>query len=86
MPSSSASNANMFGSMTWWIPNYASSTAKSILIQSFSPKQDSGNFAIKMGAHSWNNTSALTVLNFAMNGATYYAAKSSYVVYGINGA
>jgi len=89
MPSSSVANGDLFGSMTWWIPNYASSTAKTILIQTYAPKEQGtatgGDFAIKMGAHSWNTTSALTVFNFAMNGATYFAEKSSYVVYGING-
>ena len=92
MPSSATpENDNMFGSMTWWIPNYTASTRKIILINSFAPKStgdpvSTGEFAIKMAAHSWNNSAALTSFVFDMNGPYNFLEKSSYVVYGINGA
>jgi len=80
--------SDTFGAQTWWIPNYTASTAKSIIIQSYGASKSTSNqqWGVKYTAASWNSSSAITSISMTFNGGYDFMAKSTYTIYGINGA
>ena len=72
-------NANIFGVAVITIPNYTSSTFKSI-IGEYGAQDASQNARVGFGAGLWRNTAAVTSASFGV--ATGWVAGSSVTLYG----
>jgi hypothetical protein len=84
--SSSAANntANTFGNASIYIPNYTSSTAKSISGDGVGESNATTAYA-SIHAALWNQTAPITSITFKMDsGARNFVAGSSVSLYGIN--
>lgn len=62
------------------IPNYADSTVKKVYT-AHSGVVDAGTNSVTMTAHKWNNTAAITAINFKTGGGTWSAG--TIYVYGV---
>lgn len=85
--SKNGNTANTFGSSQIHIPNYRSSVAKSISIDSVGETNATGAEQIISGA-LWNNTAAITSISFTslddnLNPSGVFAQHSSVSLYGI---
>jgi hypothetical protein len=80
--SSDNSTANTFGNMQVYIPNYAGSTFKPVLIDAVSENNATSAYGV-LTAGLWSNTSAITSLKFTDNNGGYLA-NSTFYLYGIS--
>lgn len=83
----SSSTANTFGNTIFYIPNYASSTAKSISIDGVGENNAITAYQI-LTAALWNNTAAIdrisiVSLNANAGLAQNFVANSSFTLYGV---
>jgi hypothetical protein len=81
------STASTFGNATIYIPNYTSSTAKTIFIESVGENNATASEQIS-GAALWNNTAAITsvvvvAVDDNLNAGGTFAQFSSATLYGI---
>lgn len=79
---SSSFTASTFGNTEIYIPNYASSNAKSISIDSVTENNATTSYQL-LGAVLWNNTAAISSIEFVTDNASNFAAGSSATLYGI---
>ena len=79
--SNSSSTSNTFGSSSIYIPNYASSSAKSFSIDSVTENNASSAFAV-LAAGLWNDTTAISSL-LLQNGAFLLSTGTSASLYGL---
>ena len=77
--------ANTFGSSQTYIPNYSSSTNKSISHQGNSETNASTSY-MSADAGIWNNTSAISSIRLAPLNGTLFISGSSFQLYGIKNA
>lgn len=74
--------ANAFGSIAVYIPNYTSSSNKSVSADSVTEGNITGQGQF-ISASLWSNTSAITSLEIDANGANTFVQYSSASLYGI---
>jgi hypothetical protein len=74
--------SNTFGSSTIYIPNYRSSVAKSISIDTVTENNATQAFQDILAA-LWNDTAAITEISLAPNVSGNFATGSSATLYGI---
>jgi hypothetical protein len=77
-----AASANIFGSSTIYFPNYAGSNFKQIIIDGVN-ENGAATATSQFMASLWRNTAAITTIYITANTATYFAANSSFTLYGI---
>lgn len=77
----STTTASTFGNGSMYIPNYTSSTVKSISIDAVDENNATTAYAF-LNAGLWNNTAAISSITF-FAGATAFAANSTFSLYGI---
>ena len=75
--------ANTFSNGSFYIPNYAGSTNKSISVDSVMENNGTTGEA-DLVAKLWSNTAAITSLTFVTNSGVNFAQYSTAVLYGIN--
>ena len=73
------STANCFSSTTFYIPNYAGSTHKSISVDSAMEQNQAASW-LELLALLWSNTAAITSMAFALQGGNFlqYSSASLY--------
>jgi hypothetical protein len=78
----SGSTSNAFTNITIYIPNYAASTGKSILIDAV---QENNQTEAYMGitAGSWNSSGVITSITLDPDGANSFAQYTTATLYGI---
>jgi hypothetical protein len=76
--------ANTFGSIAYYIPNYAGSTYKSISIDSTGEVNDPANISA-LTAGLWSNTAAITSFTLVPAGGTWMQYSTAYL-YGVSNA
>ena len=84
MPAGNAT-ANTFSNIEIYIPNYASSSHKSILADSVTESNATTYQAgvQSLNASLWANTSAISSITFTQEGAGNFVAESTFTLYGI---
>jgi hypothetical protein len=78
--SMNADTANTFSNVEIYIPNYASSNAKSFSIDGVT-ENNATNSAIRLSAGLWNQTAAITSLQ--LNAYSTWLANSTFYLYGV---
>lgn len=78
----SSSNANTFSAQTLYIPNYTSSTHKSVSIDSVNEGVNSTSVEMDMNVGIWASTSAITNLQIGSNSGNFVIG-STISLYGI---
>lgn len=75
------STTNTFGNASFYIPNYASSLAKTISIEAVT-ENNAAEAWQNIKAHSWNGTSAVTSISVIANANTFaqYSTASLYII------
>jgi hypothetical protein len=81
---SSTATSNTFANGNIYIPNYASSARKPISIDSVTETNATEAWAV-FNAALWSDTSAITSLNLAPNGASFVQYSTAYL-YGVKNA
>jgi hypothetical protein len=79
---SSSYTASTFGNTSIYIPNYTASTAKSLSVDSVTENNATTSYQL-LGALLWNNTAALTSIEFYPDNASNLAQYSSATLYGV---
>lgn len=81
----SGHTANAFGSNDIYIPNYTSSSYKSILVEGASDTNSGAilDFGVILSSGVWENTAAITSITIASDTGYNLAAYSSATLYGI---
>jgi hypothetical protein len=74
--------ANTFANAAMYIPNYTSSSAKSISTDSVTEVNGTTNI-MNISAGLWNNSSAITSISFGSNSSSDFMQYSSATLYGI---
>ena len=74
--------SNTFGSMTFYIPNYAGSTNKSVSVDSVGENNAAAAFS-SITAGLWSNTAAVTSLVLVTNSGANFQQYSTASLYGI---
>ena len=74
--------ANTFGSMSLFIPNYASSNYKSFSIDSVAESNSTMSYNMNIVAGLWSNTAAITSITLVPDDATNWMQYSSAALYG----
>ena len=82
MPAGTATS-NTFGSLEFYIPNYAGSTNKSSSSESAAENNSTTSWNLSMVAGLWSNTAAITSISIAADVGNF-AQYSTAVLYGIN--
>lgn len=79
---SSYATANTFGNIEMYIPNYTSSSKKSVSIETVTESNASTAF-MRMIAALWDNTAAISSISFTETNGESFLAGSSFSLYGI---
>ena len=82
---STGSDTNIFGSTTFYIPNYAGSTNKSISSDSVTERNTTDAYAA-LEAVLWSNTAAITSLSLKPLLGTLWVQYSTAYLYGVKNA
>jgi hypothetical protein len=77
---SASRTANIFGSAEFYLPNYTSSSHKSISSESVQENNATAT-AMFLGAALWANTAAVTSITFNTDGN--FVANSTFTLYGV---
>ena len=80
--SAAGSTANTFGSGEMYIPNYRSSTQKSLSLESMSETNDVTSY-MNITAGLWTGTSAITSITATQTIGGPFVANSTFTLYGI---
>ncbi len=75
--------ANTFGSTSIYIPNYTSSSNKSIMAESLSENNNATDFGAVMSGNLWSQTTAISSIQITNEGAATILEYSSATLYGI---
>jgi hypothetical protein len=80
--------SDSFGIWEYWIPNYSNTTGFKSMILRASPNKTTTDtqWDIKIIAGLWQNTAAITEIDFTLYGGHNFKQYSSFTLYGINGA
>jgi hypothetical protein len=84
IPASSATSST-FGNISFYIPNYAGNTAKSVSIDSVSENNSSTAWYIDLAAGLYNQTTAISSIELKAE-AGYYVQNSTAYLYGVSNA
>jgi hypothetical protein len=82
IPSATAT-ANTFGSISYYVPNYASSNNKSVSVDSVSENNTTTAFAI-LEAGLWSDSSAITSIKISSENAADFVQYSTATLYGVS--
>ena len=77
------STANTFSNTEIYIPNYTSSSNKSVSADSVTENNATGGALAGMTAGLWSNTAAITSITFTNQSAYTFLANSTFSLYGI---
>jgi hypothetical protein len=78
--------ANTFSNYQIYLPNYSGATTKTVSIDGVTENNATAAFQF-ISAHSWNNTTGISTIDFTLNGAgNTWVAGSTVSLYGIGGA
>jgi len=78
------STANTFSNGEAYLPNYASSNNKSMSFDAVTEKNASTNVGLYLTASLWSDTTAITSVKLALNGAGNFVQYSTATLYGIS--
>ncbi|CAB4146933.1 hypothetical protein UFOVP696_10 [uncultured Caudovirales phage] len=79
----SAQTADAFSHTEYYIPNYALGAHKTVVSDSTSVNNDTGNGFIFITAGLWANTAAITSVTVTSGGSGFFVPNSLFTLYGV---
>jgi hypothetical protein len=79
--------ANIFGSISYYVPNYTSSTNKSVSVNSVSENNanTTDSYALVLVAGQWSDNSAITSVTLqTLSGTDNFVTNSTFTLYGVS--
>lgn len=80
---SATSNASTFSNVSLYIPNYTSSTQKSMSIEWNQENNSTASYSVGASAGLYSGTAAITSLSFSVESSGNFAQYSTATLYGI---